>query len=240
MPAASVDPAGDVDDDPRAVPDVEPIVAGVAHDFGNLLAVITNYVSLASRRVDDPATSELLEQVRVAAKRAARLNRQLHDLGECGSLRTQPVPVNDLVREVQPVLAEALTDGWEVQLDLADAPVTAMASRNGLEMALRHLADNARDAMPEGGVVTIATRATQDGAPGVEVSVSDTGPGMPPDVLERALDPRFSTRPKGQVSGLGLTIVDRVVRTLGGEVRIDSSVGSGTTVRMRLRGAIHG
>jgi signal transduction histidine kinase len=85
--------------------------------------------------------------------------------------------------------------------------------------------------MPDGGVVTIATRPVGGE---VEISVSDTGAGMPSEVLEQAVAPRFSTQPKGQVSGLGLTIVDRIVRTLGGDVRIESTVGAGTTVRMRL------
>ena len=237
MHAASVDASAEVAPDGPDVAALEPIAAGVAHDFGNLLAVITNYLSLASRRVEDPTTSDLLEQVRVAAKRAARLNRQLHDLGECGSLSVQPVPVNDFVREVLPLLDESLDDGWDLRVDLADHPITARASRNGLEMALRHLVDNAREAMPDGGTIEIATRrlGDADGAP-VELSVSDQGVGMPPDVMERAAEPRFSTRPKGQVSGLGLTIVDRVVGALGGSVHIESTVGTGTTVRLRLPG----
>jgi len=235
MHAAPVDPSADLDPEGPRVDGLEPIVAGVAHDFGNLLAVITNYLSLACRRVDEPDTLELLEHVRVAVRRAARLNRQLHDLGECGALEAQPVLVRDLIREVQPALSEALLEGWDLQLDLAEQPVTAMASRTGLELALRHLVDNARDAMPDGGIVTIATRPVGNAV--VEISVSDTGGGMPPEVLEQAVEPRFSTRPKGQVSGLGLTIVDRVARTFGGEVQIESVVGSGTTVNLRLPGA---
>ena len=237
MHAASVDANAEVGPDGSDDAAVERIVAGVAHDFGNLLAVITNYLSLASRRVEDPTTSDLLEQVRVAAKRAARLNRQLHDLGECGSLTVQPVAVNDLVREVQPVLDESLDDAWELRLDLGDEPITALGSRTGLEMALRHLVDNAREAMPDGGPIEIATRRIGDAHDSpVELSVSDQGSGMAPDVVERAAEPRFSTRPTGQVGGLGLTIVDRVVGTLGGDLQIESTVGTGTTVRLRLSG----
>ncbi len=238
MHAASVERQADPVRGGSEVAAVEPIVAGVAHDFGNLLAVIRNYLALASRRVEDPTTAELLGQVQVAATRAARLNRQLHDLGECGSLSARPISVNDLVRDARPVLTEALDDRWELCLDLADEPVTALASRNGLEMALRHLVENARDAMPDGGAIGIGTRQLDIGsAAAVEISVSDTGGGMAPDVRDQAIEPRFSTRPKGQVSGLGLTIVDRVVRTLGGDVQIESTEGSGTTVRMQLRGA---
>jgi len=238
MHAASVATSADREPGRRAVGEVEPIIAGVAHDFGNLLAVITNYLSLASRRVDDPATAELLGQVRVAATRAARLNRQLHDLGECGTLSPQPVLVNELVRDVQPVLADGLGDAWDLDLDLAEGPITAMASRNGLQMALRHLVDNARDAMPDGGVIAIGTRALAGEDPAeVEISVSDAGAGMPPEVRDRAVEPLFSTRPKGQVSGLGLTIVDRVVRILGGDVQIESTPGAGTTVCIQLPGA---
>jgi len=140
---------------------------------------------------------------------------------------------------VRPLLAEALDDRWHLRLDLADEPITAMASRNGLEMALRHLVDNAREAMPHGGAIEIGTRRLGDaeGVP-VELSVSDEGEGMSPDVVERATAPRFSTRPTGQVSGLGLTIVDRVVGRLGGDLHIESTVGAGTTIRLRLRGGL--
>jgi len=237
MPAASVDRSADPVGGPPVVGDVEPIVAGVAHDFGNLLAVITNYLSLAARRVEDPTTSELLDQVRLAARRASRLNRQLHDLGECGRLTAQPVPVNDVVRAVQPSVREVLPEGCDLRVDLAEGTLMAMASTGALEMALRHLADNAGEAMPEGGVLTIATRPVEGG---VEISVSDTGTGMTPEVVAQATEARFSTRPKGQVSGLGLTIVDRVVRTLGGDLHIESTAGSGTTVGLRLRGGTDG
>jgi signal transduction histidine kinase len=215
--------------------DLEQIVVGVAHDFGNALAVVTNYLSLVSRRIDDPGTAELIEQASAAARRAARLTRQLHDIGECGTLEPEPLSVNDLAREVSPLLAEALCERCTLQLELTDAP-DAMANRTGLEMALRHLVQNACDAMPDGGLVTVGTR-TLDGTAstkGVELRVTDTGVGMPPEVADRALEPRFSTRPKGQAGGLGLTIVDRVAHRLGGEVQIESAVGSGTTVRLIL------
>jgi signal transduction histidine kinase len=236
MQAPSLDSSGELDPAEHEVGDLEPIVAGVAHDFGNILAVITNYVSLASRRLDDPTTAELLDKVRIAAQRAARLNRQLHDLGECGSLSAQRLPVNDVIRGAQPLLAEGLRDGYGLRLDLADDPLEAQASRNGLEMALRHLVDNACDAMPDGGDVKIGTRRVDDACGSVEVTVSDDGVGMPPDVVAHAIEPRYSTHPKGQTSGLGLTIVDRVVRTLGGQVWIESVEGAGTTVRLRLAG----
>ena len=235
MQAPSLDSSGERDSAEPEVGDLEPIVAGVAHDFGNILAVITNYLSLAARRIDDPTSTELLDKVRIAAQRAARLNRQLHDLGECGSLSAQPVPVNDVIRDAQPLLAQGLRDGWGLRLDLAEEPLEARASRNGLEMALRHLVDNACAAMPDGGDVTIGTcRGDGAGAGSVDVTVSDRGTGMPPEVAAQALEPCYSTQPKGQTSGLGLTIVDRVVRTLGGQVRIESIEGSGTTVRLRL------
>lgn len=235
MQAPSLDSSGELDSAEPEVGDLEPIVAGVAHDFGNILAVITNYLSLATRRIDDPTSTELLDKVRIAAQRAARLNRQLHDLGECGSLSAQSLPVNDVIRDARPLLAEGLRDGCGLRLDLDEEPLEARASRTGLEMALRHLIDNACAAMPDGGDVTIGTRRSGDAGRGaVEVTVSDTGAGMPPEVVAQALEPLYSTQPKGQTSGLGLTIVDRVVRTLGGEVRIESIEGSGTTVRLRL------
>ena len=239
MQAASLNSSADPGAADSEVDPVEPILAGVAHDFGNILAVITNYASLASRRIDDPATVELLDKVAIAAGRAARLNRQLHDLGACGSLVVEPLLVNDFIAEARPLIAQAMPERCGLQLDLTDEPLLALASRTGLEVALRHLVDNACDAMPDGGPVTVATRML-DGSSQVEVSVSDAGIGMSPDVVEHAFDPLFSTHPKGQTSGLGLTIVDRVTRTLGGSVLLESAAGSGTTVRLRLPGARDG
>ena len=242
MHAPPADSRADVEAEGLDAGPLEPIVAGVAHEFGNILAVITNYASLASRRVEDPTTAELLDKVRIASRRAARLNRQLHDLGECGTLAVQPVVVNDLVRDARPLLAEGLREGCHLHLDLGEEPLEAQANRAGLEMALRHLLDNACDALPDGGTITIGARPLAGTAadPGVEISVSDQGVGMGPDALAQALEPRYSTQPKGQTSGLGLTIVDRVVRSLGGRVRLESEEGSGTTVRLQLAGVSAG
>ena len=132
------------------------------------------------------------------------------------------------------MLDEALLEGWDLHLDLVEEP-SGQANRAGLELALRHLLDNACDALPDGGTITVATRPWP--APPSSRSAWPTRAWHAGGGLERAVEPRFSTRPKGQASGLGLTIVDRVVRTLGGEVRIESAVGSGTTVRLQLAGA---
>ena len=229
MPAAS---SLDIDDG------LDEIVSGIAHDYGNILAVITNYLSLAGRRISDPATAELLQHAGMAAQRAARLTRQLHELGDCGQLQLEAVQVDDLVHGASTLLADALCPACTLQVDLGDQPILARANRTGLEIALRHLVQNACDAMPDGGVVTITTRRANGRGPSsaVELSVSDTGSGMSQDVVDRAAEPRFSTRPKGQAAGLGLTIADRVARRVGGELEIESVEGSGTTVRLVLAG----
>jgi signal transduction histidine kinase len=213
-------------------------VSGIAHDYGNILAVVMNYLSLATRRVDDPATVELLDLAERATDRAARLTRQLHELGDCGRLRAEPLPVDELVRAAAAQIGESLGPACTLRVDVEGEPLVAMASRSGMEIALRHLVQNACDAMPEGGAVTIAARPLAGGdatTAVVEVRVSDTGTGMPDEVAARALEPRFSTRPKGQAAGLGLTIVDRVARRLGAELVVESAEGSGTTVRLLLR-----
>jgi signal transduction histidine kinase len=216
--------------------DLDEIVSGIAHDYGNILSVITNYLSLARRRIDDPATVELLEHAGTAAQRAARLTRQLHELGDCAQLQLEVVPVDDLVRGARTLLEGALCSACTLEVDLGEPPLLARGNRTGLEIVLRHLVQNACDAMPDGGVVTITARRPTDRAPRdvVELSVSDTGSGMSAELAERAAEPRFSTRPKGQAAGLGLTIVDRVARRMGGELAIESSEGSGTTVGVVL------
>ena len=109
-----------------------------------------------------------------------------------------------------------------------------MADTNQLELAILNLSLNARDAMPDGGTLTISTALSADDAKAVLVAVADTGTGMSPEVVARAFDPFFTTKPTGKGTGLGLSQVYGIVRQAGGEVTIDSKVGKGTTVTLRL------
>ena len=216
-------------------PDPEPLLAGVAHDFANLSAVVGGFLTLASRKVEDPTVLELLERAQAAATRGTTMAQQLHDYAQCAALEREPVVLREVVADAAGLLTQALPPTCHLTLELADDPLEVIAHRDGLELALLQLVRNAVDAMPDGGTITVSTWRGTDSSHPAEgiVSVSDTGAGMPPDTVARALEPRFTTKTKAHHNGLGLAIVDHAITRLGGRVTIDSSEG-GTTVRLHL------
>jgi PAS domain S-box-containing protein len=222
------------------------LAGGIAHDFNNLLAVILNYAALA--RVDLPpgAVRDDLDAISAAAQRAAGLTRQLLtfsrvDQGEVAVLDPNVVATDvcNVLRRTLPatidVVCKLEPDAWPVRCDTAR-----------LDQVLMNLAVNARDAMPDGGTLTIETSNTDldelsagsrlSLGPGryLCLAVSDTGTGMTREVQERAFDPFFTTKPHGQGTGLGLARVYGIARQLDGEVSIYSELGRGTTVRLHL------
>jgi PAS domain S-box-containing protein len=213
------------------------LAGGIAHDFNNLLGVILNYTALLARRATDPTTTGDLGEIRAAAERGAALTRQLLTFARRDVANPAPVDVNDVVRSVVAMLERTLGEGIELRLELTPAPLVAVIDRQQLEQIVMNLAINARDAMPGGGRITIAT-ARLDQALGIALRLTDTGEGMPTDVVARAFEPFFTTKPHGRGTGLGLATVYGIVRQNEGEVRIDSKVGGGTTVSIALRGAV--
>ena len=216
-------------------PDPEPLLTGVAHDFANLTAVMGGYITLAMRRIQDPAVVELLELAQAAATRGTKMAQQLHDFGQCGRVEREPVVLHDVLTGAEGLLAQAIAPGCHLLLDLSEEPLVVIGNRDALELALLQLVRNAGEAMPDGGTITIDSRRSEDPShPGeVIVSLSDQGIGMAPDVAARALEPRFTTKQKTQHNGLGLAIVEQAVRRLGGRVTLDSSE-AGTTVGLHL------
>jgi PAS domain S-box-containing protein len=218
------------------------LAGGVAHDFNNLLGVILNYTTLLSRRISDPERSADLGEIRAAAERAAGLTRQLLTFARRDAVKPRPLEVNGIVREVASMLDRTLGEHITLRLDLADAPLVALADRHQLEQIVLNLAINARDAMPSGGLLVISTAPSPPGEdlnspPGVVLRVVDTGYGMASDVVARAFEPFFTTKPRGQGTGLGLASVYGIVQQNGGQVTIDSTVGTGTAVTVVLTGA---
>jgi signal transduction histidine kinase len=217
------------------------LAGGVAHDFNNLLGVILNYVTLTARRVEDPTAVADLGEIRAAAQRGADLTRQLLTFARRDPVHREPLNVSTVARGVASLLGRTIGEGIELRFDLGDAPVIATCDRTQLEQILMNLAINARDAMPRGGVLTIAAGyVTEVGGRHrrmVQLSVRDTGSGMPADVIERAFEPFFTTKPRGQGTGLGLATVYGIVRQNDGAVDIQSVVGEGTTVTVRFPGA---
>ncbi len=221
------------------------LTGGVAHDFNNLLTAILGNLEILAPRVTEPRDLRLLENAARAADRGARLTAQLLAFARKQRLQTRTVQVDALVQSMAGLLRSTL--GGTVEVLLPAPPVRlwpALADPTQLELVVLNLAINARDAMPEGGRLTIAlgnvtlgcgTRP-EDPPPGnfVALTVTDTGTGMGPAVLERAFEPFFTTKEVGRGSGLGLAQVLGVAQQHGGGVRIASRAGIGTSVTVYL------
>lgn len=214
------------------------LAGGVAHDFNNLLGVILNYATLISRSIDDPAVEADLREIRAAAERGAALTRQLLTFARRDVVNAEPVEMTDVIHGVASMLVRTLGEHIALDLQLAEPPTVTVADRHQLEQILLNLAINARDAMPEGGVLSIFSEVGPGrGDPAgkdVIVRVVDTGTGMPPEVMARAFEPFFTTKDRSQGSGLGLATVYGIARRSGGDVTLESTLDVGTTVTIRL------
>ncbi len=227
------------------------LAGGIAHDFNNLLAVIINYAGFVGEDLDagEPGASAEkrivmradVEQISVAAERAAHLTRQLLAFARREVVQPDVVDVNAVVTAVEQLLRRTLGEHIELRSELAPELRSVLIDPGQLEQILVNLAVNARDAMPEGGVLKIDTanieiddtyahgRPELRPGPHVRLRVSDSGTGMPREVVERAFDPFFTTKAPGQGTGLGLATVYGIVQQAGGRARIYSEAGVGTT-----------
>jgi PAS domain S-box-containing protein len=225
------------------------LTGGIAHDFNNMLQGIGGSLELMERRIAQGRTEELgryITAARQAVDRAAGLTYRMLAFARRQSLQPRNVEPDSLIKGMEELIRRTVGPEIELDLRLRDGAWPALCDPNQLESALLNLAINARDAMPEGGSLTIATAdrhlteadlAHQDGITAgdfVEITVADTGEGMPPDVLERAFEPFFTTKPLGQGTGLGLSQIYGFVQQSGGFVRLESEPGAGTTVRVYL------
>jgi PAS domain S-box-containing protein len=220
------------------------LTGGIAHDFNNLLTVIVGGVDIIAKRAPDPKLKRYAENALAAAERGARLTAQLLAFSRVQRLEVRPTLVAPLIHNMRPLLRNVLGPGIEKRFDLDDAAMPVMADPTQLEVAVLNLAINARDAMPDGGVLTFSTRPIRiagdpELADGdyVELTIADTGIGMPPDVLDRAFEPFFTTKEVGKGTGLGLSMVYGMARQSGGAARIASTPGAGTAVSLLFRKA---
>jgi signal transduction histidine kinase len=207
------------------------LAGGVAHDFNNLLGVILNYSTLLSRRLTDDVAIADVGQITAAAERAAALTRQLLAFARRDVAHREPLDVNQLIEDFAPLLRGTLGEDFDLQLDLAAGQLVVLADRQQLEQVLLNLGINSRDAMSAGGVLTITTKVVSEQ---VVIAVADTGVGMEPEILARALEPFFTTKPPGSGTGLGLATVFGIVTQNGGQIGIVSSPNEGTTVSFSL------
>jgi PAS domain S-box-containing protein len=232
------------------------LTGGLAHDFNNMLAGVAGHLELMKLRLKLGQAGDLLQRIDAAlgvTRRAAALTHRLLAFSRRQALDPKPTGVNELVASLSELLCRTAGPAIAIEMRLQPSLWTTFCDPNQLESALLNLANNARDAMPDGGKLLIETANTPLDAGAavpyprlaagdyITIGVSDSGAGMTPDVLARAFDPFFTTKPLGRGTGLGLSMVYGFATQSGGHVRIDSEAGRGTTVRLMLpRHAVDG
>jgi signal transduction histidine kinase/ActR/RegA family two-component response regulator len=222
------------------------LAGGIAHDFNNMLTVITNSVRFAQETAQEPAQRGDLETALEAAERAAALTRQLLAMGRQQNLHLHPVDLNVTLRALLGMLSRLLPENIVVDLIPAAQLPTVQADPTQLDQVFMNLCLNARDAMPSGGRLTLETeQVVIDGGfvaahpwarsgRYVMTTVTDTGQGMPPEVLERVFEPFFTTKAQSSGTGLGLAVAAGVVEQHGGMIHCYSEVEVGTTFKVYL------
>jgi|SRR5581483_1087811 len=223
------------------------LTGGIAHDFNNILAVIIGMTELTAVAVADrPSVAAMVRQIDEAAERGAQLVRRLLAFARKQPQERRVLDLNDTVRRAADMLQRTLGEHVSLETVLAPEPWHSLADPFQLEAAIVNLATNARDAMPKGGRLLIETANVHldehyvaqnaDATVGehVAVIVTDSGTGMPPEVVERVFEPFFTTKEVGRGTGLGLSMVYGFAKQSGGHVKIYSEVGHGTSVRLYL------
>ncbi|TNC67209.1 histidine kinase famiy protein [Rubellimicrobium roseum] len=220
------------------------LTAGLAHDFNNLLTAIAGNLERLQARLEQPDLRRRLDVIQIAADRAAHLTRQLLAFARKTALDPKPIDLSDAVLGFVDLLETTAGSGVELRLDLRRRLPACLVDRTHLESALLNAVANARDAMPKGGEITIATSrlhlngdALSRELPSgdyVVLEVRDEGEGMPPSVVARAAEPFFTTKSQGKGTGLGLAMVHGFLQQSRGRLEIESEVGRGTTIRMIL------
>jgi len=214
------------------------LTGGIAHDFNNLLtAVIGNLDMIRTRAAGNDRLQRMADNALEAARKGAKLSSQLLAFSRSQRMNVGPVDLAQLLGGMSGLLAQSVGPSVRVDVRVDEDARFVVSDANQLELALLNLAVNARDAMPEGGTLTIKARHVEDTErrlPHVELAVSDTGTGMTEEVRARAIEPFYTTKPTGQGTGLGLSQVYAVARESGGSLHIDSEPERGTTVRMML------
>jgi CheY-like chemotaxis protein len=204
------------------------LAGGVAHDFNNILTAIIGYADIAVMRNKG---GEEIAEIRRAADRAADLTQQLLAFSRRQMVQPKVVDLNVIVETTSRMLERLLGDNVKLVLALHDAPVLTEMDPSQLDQILVNLAVNGRDAMPSGGTLTFTTEVAPDR---VRLSVRDEGTGMDPETQLKIFDPFYTTKEPGRGTGLGLSTVYGIVQQAGGEIEVESTVGSGTAFHIAL------
>ncbi|MQA99134.1 MAG: response regulator [Actinobacteria bacterium] len=226
------------------------LAGGIAHDFNNLLSIIQNYAVFASEDLaDTDPRKDDIQEISAAAERGASLVRQLVTFSRDDFAASEPLQVNAVIEPMANLLRASGGKAVEIEMDLEpDLRLTAINTSH-LEQILLNLVINARDAMPDGGRITVASSDVDldqptevagrllPGGSYVRISVSDTGTGMSASTMEQIFDPFFTTKPEGKGTGLGLATVQGIVEGAGGYITVDSGLGRGTTFHIYLPAA---
>jgi len=215
------------------------LTGGIAHDFNNLLTVVVGGLDVVARKLEDEKLKRYAVNALTAAERGARLTGQLLAFSRMQRLEVRPVEIGPLIQNMRPLLRNVLGPGIAKEFEIDGTDVPIMADPTQLEVAVLNLAINARDAMPDGGVLKFLTRRVrieddpelQDGDY-VELVISDTGSGMTEEVASRAFEPFFTTKELGKGTGLGLSMVYGMARQSGGTARIETAPGEGTSIHL--------
>jgi signal transduction histidine kinase/CheY-like chemotaxis protein len=218
------------------------LTGGVAHDFNNLLMAVMGNLDLLRKRIpDDPRLHRLIDGALQGAERGASLTQRLLAFARQQDLRAVPVDLRALIQGMIDLLERSLGPRIVLRLDLPEGLPPARVDANQLELAILNLAINARDAMPDGGSIEIKVaqyQASNDPALNsgryLKLSVIDTGMGMTAEILKRAVEPFYSSKPLGKGTGLGLSMVHGLTVQLGGALQLSSTVGKGTTATLVL------
>jgi PAS domain S-box-containing protein len=218
------------------------LTGGVAHDFNNLLMVVAGQAHILKRRVTDSKALRAIDFIEQAMQRGASLTKQLLAFARRQQLTPTVVNVSERMHDVSELLTSAVEGNMEFETDVGETLWPVEADVGELELALVNLAVNARDAMPNGGVVRLKARNVSLDGRGtpplkgdfVTLTMSDTGRGIPPEILSRVFEPFFTTKEIGKGTGLGLSQVHGFAHQSGGTVTIDSEIGSGTKVTIYL------
>ncbi len=216
------------------------LTGGVAHDFNNMLAIVIGSLELAQRRMANGNTDivRFIDSAMDGARRAADLTSRLLAFSRRQTLAPVVIDVNALISGMTELLRRTLPQNIRIDFNLDPGLWTALVDPGLLENAILNLAVNARDAMPNGGSLTISTRNVAGGGGGkqdqIQIEVTDSGSGMAPEVVERAFEPFFTTKEVGRGTGLGLSQIHGFAHQSGGTVAIKSALGKGTAVTLSL------
>jgi CheY-like chemotaxis protein len=220
------------------------LTGGIAHDFNNLLTVILGNAELLIDTPSEPARTKALSgMILQAAERGADLTQKLLAFGRRQSLKSELLNIVDAVSGMTPLLRRAIGEHIDLRTEVSGREAFALVDRTLLESAILNLVVNARDAMPQGGTITISAGRQSlsrgeskqpAGKEAVMLTVTDTGTGMPPEVMARVFEPFFTTKEVGKGSGLGLSMVYGFAQQSGGDVSIKSKEGEGTSITITL------